>query len=152
MIYHEAVLVPFSINGFQSVYWLHGFKSMLQLMDEMVPAQARAVKRLCLTSINTRFMRDKVIQRLKGLERVDLQIHLWCNTKVRVREWLVQLLEGSGVTALSTLALKSLHMSIDLKNKTLQLTSADVETLIARLKDMEDELLNRVSTNKKLDQ
>lgn len=142
LIYHEAVLKPFSVNGFQYNTYRIGpnSKSFLhRMIDTMVPMQARAIRRLHTVSVKGPFLSPVVVKQLKGLERLSIQI---APHHPRLQFILDRFIADPGVLSLSHLPLKSINIGFRVKADRMHSTDVNTVALITWLKDLEDKLLN----------
>lgn len=143
LIYHEAVLKPFSVNGFQINTWNPGHKGkscLHRMIDMMVPMQARAIKRLHIVSIDASFLSPVVVRQLKGLELLSIQIV----ANPPLQYFLDCFPADTGVLSLRNLSLKSLRIGFCLlvKPHMLQSVNTDTAAITTRIKNLEDKLLN----------
>lgn len=143
LIYHEAVLKPFSVNVFQINTWNPGRKEkscLHRMIDMMVPMQARAIKRLHMVSVDASFLSPVVVRQLKGLEILSIQIV----ANPPLQYFLNSFPTDTGVLSLRNLSLKSLRIGFRLLVKPHMLQSVNIDTAATttRIKNLEDKLLN----------
>ncbi|TLD07931.1 hypothetical protein E2P81_ATG10166 [Venturia nashicola] len=147
LIYHEAVLKPFSVNGFQyNTFNASGHRSnsgLHRMIDVMVPMQARAIKRLHIVSVDGSFLSPVVVRQLKGLEHLDIQIV----PHGLIAYALDQFRTDAGVSSLSSLPLKTLHISFKVDAKLMQTPFFDTAALIAWSNGMEEKLLHKTTND-----
>jgi hypothetical protein len=147
-IYHEAVLIPFAVNYFRYIVLRGGNDLGLHcLLENMVPTQVRAIKHLRLVSTDTYFPRRIIIQQLKRLEQVDVQLVLseffaghWCRFDEDFWKVLEVFPGRAGVEALSKLPLKSLHIALEMKLAHSVSAKPDMTAIDSWLKALEAKL------------
>jgi hypothetical protein len=144
-IYHEAVLKPLSVNTFHYHCHAHYFpgSALQNLLKALVPTQARAIKHLRLVSDNASFPRHTIMQQLKGLERLDIQIAV----RNRSHEYngdiwrtLDRFLDDPNVEKLKVLRLKSLRISTEVESDLVFSTNSDSTAVVAWQKRLENRL------------
>lgn len=88
-------------------------------------------------------MKHQVVQQLKGLEHLSVELQAYGDrdlTKI-----VDHFFRQTGAKELSILPLRTLHISTKVLSNISQLTNTNTEALIVQLKDVEDQLLNRIT-------
>jgi hypothetical protein len=115
-IYHEAVLKPFTQARIYFAPGIHRKDEMSplhDLLDKLVPAQAKAIAHLCGMRIDETFISEKYLSKLKGLKRIDIHFKIWTVDPLEQSQKFAEL---SGFKKLKTLDLESVRFTVDMDN------------------------------------
>lgn len=136
LVYHEAVLRPFSSNTFQYSARDGDMGALSKVFEALVPTQARAIRTMRLNIIEARDMISLGAERFKGLQHLDVQISL-----SRCRSYddlLVCTFSRGDLRELRTLPMmKSLHLTTELRTNPVDLTDSNIAVLRAWMNDLE---------------
>lgn len=150
-IYHEAVLVPISVNGFYHIVKRRNAvkSAMPRLFEAMVPAQVAAIKTLHLVCVAAEFPARTVIRQLKGVEHLEIQLAFSDVLETRMRSFNKECMERSlesrfpvsNLRELATLPLRSLRITSDVKSDPMCWQISDTSAVSAWHRRLEAQLL-----------
>jgi hypothetical protein len=152
-IYHEAVLKPFSVNEFHHFCESRHFpgRELSNFVKALVPTQARAIKHLRVVFHNAPFLRHTIVQQLKGLERLEVQIaladHYYGTFGNDMWKPLDDFSANLGVEALAEFSLKSLRITTEVESDYVLSTNPDAAAVVAWQKRLESRLMGSATLN-----
>lgn len=144
-VYHEAAPRSFSQCSFSYTLYTHYPDSkpgLRAFLEGLVPTQARAITHLRLDIQDVGFMSQATVEKLRGLERLDIVLQIFKpDYPIVIPDGLVELMNHPGLNSIRRLRLKLLNVACEATCDDSDLTEADKDDVTSWMDILKSRLL-----------